>query len=183
MLSDEAMRERMAKGWRMGYPETICGNGSLRANSVHSRAILPDWCREYGIAKLCDAGAGDMHFARGVDWNLGGGVTVEYLPFDLFPRSPEVTHLDITMQALPACDAILCRMVLNHLDEPRIRMALDRFRLASRFLIATQFNGENLPKRSPQFTRLDLRDYGLGEPLERVQDGAELWCSLALWAL
>jgi hypothetical protein len=177
MLSDEDMRARMSKGWRAGYPETECGNGSLRRNSILSRAAIPQWCEKYGISKVCDAGAGDLHYARGIAWN------VEYSAFDLFPRWPEVTEIDITTQALPQCDAILCRMVLNHLDRPRIEMALEQFQRSSLFLMATQFNGEDLPQRSTQFMRLDLRDFGLGEPLEQVQDGAEAWCSLALWEL
>lgn len=179
MLSDEAMRERMSKGWRAGAPETVCGNGSLRANSVYSRSSLPQWCAKYDIRSVCDAGAGDLHFVKGVAWN------VQYHAFDLFPRVEDVHPLDITTQLMPFCDAILCRMVLNHLDEPRVLMALERFRSSARYLIATQFNGEDLPKRSPQFTRLDLRaqPYSLGEPLEAVQDGTEDTCRLALWNL
>jgi hypothetical protein len=179
MLSDTEMRERMSKGWRMGYPETVCGNGSLRANSKLSRAAIPQWCAKYGITSVCDAGAGDLHYVRGIDW------LVEYQAFDLCPWSPEVTAFDITTQPLPPCDAILCRMVLNHLDEMRIQMALHLFRQSGRYLIATQFNGEDLPQRSPQFTRLDLSKppYSLGEPLESVQDGTEDTCRLALWNL
>jgi hypothetical protein len=179
MLSDEDMFARMSKGWRAGYPETQCGNGSLRKNSVLSRAALPQWCEQYDIRTVCDAGAGDLFYVKGVEWS------VEYRPFDLVPRDPSITRLDITAEDLPECDAILCRMVLNHLDEPRILMAIERFRNVSPYLIATQFNGEDLPQRSPQFTRLDLRKapYGLGEPLAKVQDGNEQICSLALWQI
>lgn len=179
MLSDEEMHNRMVNGWRAGQPETVCGNGSLRKNSVKSRAALPVWAQKYGIRTVCDAGAGDLFYVSGVEWD------VEYKPFDLIPRLPEVKQLDITQKALPKCDAILCRMVLNHLDEPRIMAALKLFRKSAAYLIATQFNGKDLPKRSPQFTRLDLVEapYSLGEPLERVQDGTEQVCSLALWEL
>lgn len=179
MLSDSEMLERMSKGWRAGQPETICGNGSLRKNSVRSRAALAEWCDRYDIRTVCDAGAGDLFYVKGVEWN------VDYRAFDLVPRDPSVSRLDITTQDLPECDAILCRMVLNHLDEPRVLMALERFRNVSPYLIATQFNGEDLPQRSPQFTRLDLRKepYGLGDPIAKVQDGSEQICSLALWAL
>lgn len=177
MLSDDEMRERMSKGWRMGAPETVCGNGSLRANSKASRSALPKWCEKYEIRTVCDAGAGDLHYVKGVEWN------VQYRAFDLCPRADGVEPLDVTTQPLPSCDAILCRMVLNHLDEERILMALGLFRKSAPYLIATQFNGEDLPQRSPQFTRLDLRryPYGLGEPFEAVQDGAESTCQLALW--
>lgn len=179
MLSDVDMKARMANGWRAGQPETICGNGSLRANSVGSRAALPKWCERFEIRSVCDAGAGDLHYVRGVQWK------VDYHAFDLIPRVAGVGFKDITSEALPQCDAILCRMVLNHLDEPRILAALKLFRSSALYLIATQFNGEDLPQRSPQFTRLDLRKapYALGEPLEQVQDGTEPACSLAIWAL
>jgi len=179
MLSDAEMRERMSKGWRAGLPETVCGNGSLRSNSKLSRTALPQWCAQYDIRSVCDAGAGDMHFVSGIAWS------VQYQAFDLCPCVEDVQPLDITTQLLPFCDAILCRMVLNHLDEPRILMALERFRSSAKYLIATQFNGEDLPRRSPQFTRLDMRKppYSLGEPLEAVQDGSEDICRLALWKL
>lgn len=179
MLSDAEMHERMVRGWRAGNPETICGNGSLRKNSMKSRAWLPQIVEKFGIKSVCDAGAGDLHYVKGVDWN------VEYRAFDLIPRDPSIEQIDITRKKLPDCDAILCRMVLNHLDEERILMALKKFKVSAVYLIATQFDGDKLPQRSPQFTRLDLRHapYNLGEPLSRIQDGAESICSLAIWQL
>lgn len=177
MLSDEEMHERMRKGWRAGLKDgTVCGNGSTMAHTANIRQWLPEVCDRYGIKSVCDAGAGDLHWIGKVQWN------VDYRPFDLIPRRPEVQKIDVTREALPACDAVLCRMVLNHLDSERVQMALGLFRHSARYLFATQFNGEDLPQRSPQFTRLDLRCY-LGDPLESVQDGAEDICSLALWAL
>jgi hypothetical protein len=177
MLTDEEMRERMANGWRAGRPETVCGNGSLLANTRHIRDWLPSMVAKHGIKRVCDAGAGDMHWVGHMRW------AVEYQPFDLIQWRQEVTRLDITRERLPDCDAILCRMVLNHLDSERIQMALALFRQSARYLLATQFNGDKLPQRSPQFARLDLRHepYSLGEPLEAVQDGSESICSLALW--
>jgi hypothetical protein len=180
MLSDADMYERMQKGWRAGIPDgTICGNGSTLKHTAKIREWLPSVVLEYGIEKLCDAGAGDMHWIKRIE--LG----CEYKPFDLIPRHESIKKIDVTAQKLPKCDAILCRMVLNHLDEERIQMALAQFRKAATYLIATQFNGEDLPKRSPQFTRLDLRKppYGLGEPLASIQDGSEQICSLAIWRL
>ena len=181
MLSDEAMFERMAKGWRAGQPETCCGNGSTMANTANIRKWLPNIVSEYSLASINDAGAGDLHWIRKVQWPR----PIAYRAFDLIPRLDSIEKIDITRDEMPPCDAILCRMVLNHLDEPRIMMALDLFRRSARYLIATQFDGESLPQRSPQFTRLDLRGapYMLGEPLAKVQDGSEDICSLALWKL
>jgi hypothetical protein len=182
MLSDADMYERMVRGWRAGKPETICGQGSTSAQTAHVREWLPQMVRRYRIGMLVDAGAGDQVWIERVQW---AEVPPRYLAVDLIPRNSTVRQLDITREALPVCDAILCRMVLNHLDEPRITMALALFRKSARYLIATHFQGEDLPQRSPQFTRLDLRGapYGLGEPLERVQDGVEPYCYLALWQL
>lgn len=180
MLSDQAMFERMANGWRGGLQDgTICGNGSTLAHTKNIRVWLPEVVDRLGIQSVCDAGAGDLHWISRLTWD------VNYRAFDLIPRVRAVEKIDITTEALPECDAILCRMVLNHLDEERIKMALGQFRKSAVYLIATQFNGEDLPQRSPQFTRLDLRrdPYNLGDPIESIQDGSESICSLAVWAL
>jgi hypothetical protein len=112
------------------------------------------------------------------DWEI------KYRAFDLIQWQPEITQLDITRDRLPECDAILSRMVLNHLDDERILMALALFRQAARYLIATQFHCGG-PRRSVQFTRLDLIQppFNLGKPLEEVADGVEENCRLALWRL
>jgi hypothetical protein len=179
MLSDEAMYERMANGWRAGRPETVCGNGSLMAHTSNIRKWLPQIAARYGFARINDAGAGDLNWVKKINW------LVAYRAFDLIPRLNSVEKLDITREKMPAADVVLCRMVLNHLDEPRIMAALKLFKESAPYLIATQFNGEDLPQRSPQFMRLDLSKapYSLGKPLESVQDGPEQICSLALWRL
>jgi hypothetical protein len=176
MLTDKEMHDRMANGWRAGQPFTACGNGSLPDATTNIRRWLPEICARRGIVTVCDAGAGDLQWMAGMTWD------VDYRPFDLVSRHLLVTQRDITRDPLPTCDAILCRMVLNHLDEERVGMALTLFRRSTRHLFATQFNGEDLPQRSPQFTRLDLRQW-LGEPLESVADGREEPCRLALWAI
>jgi hypothetical protein len=177
MLSDKEMYARMREGWKAGRPHTVCGNGTLPKNSERSRAWLPVVLDKYRVLSLADAGAGDLVYAQGVQWPTG----LIYRPYDLIPRHPDVTEIDITTEDLEPADAILCRMVLNHLDRERIGMALERFRRAANYLIATQFDGDQ-PKRSAQYTRLDLRPY-LGDPLESVQDGAEAACRLAIWRL
>jgi hypothetical protein len=175
MLSDSEMFDRMKDGWNAGKSDgTICGNGSTLKNTANIRKWLPKIIEKYGIETLSDAGAGDMH------WVKKTPIVCEYRPFDLIPRHESVTQIDFTRKELPPCDAILCRMVLNHLDTERILMALKLFKQSAVYLIATQFDGDKLPQRSPQFTRLDLRKepYYLGEPVESIQDGSE-----AMWEL
>jgi hypothetical protein len=178
MLSDEAMHERMVNGWRMGRPFTVCGNGSTLDNTANIREWLPKVVNQHGITTLNDAGAGDMAWWPYIQWST----PLIYRPYDLIPRREIVQQIDITTQAMEPADAILCRMVLNHLDHERVAMALDQFRLSATYLIATQFDGESLDQRSPQFMRLDLRNW-LGFPIDKMQDGVESNCYLALWRL
>ena len=167
------MRERMCRGWPAGAPFTVCGNGSLPANTKSIREWLPRACTRYGIKTVNDAGAGDLQWQDRIEWD------VEYAPFDLFPRTDDVIECDITAQTLPTVDATICRMVLNHLDKDRVTMALDRLRDSSKYLFATHFAGGGV-QRSAQFIRHDLTQW-LGEPLEMCRDGTESNCFLALW--
>ena len=182
MLSDAAMRQRMENGWIAGKPETVCGNGSMMANTANIRRWLPEIALKYDLRTINDAGAGDLNWIKKVKWPW----MVDYRAFDLIPRIASVSKADITVDVLPKADAILCRMVLNHLlddvmDESRIDMALDRFKESARYLIATHYVGD-LIQRTPQFSRLDLTAR-LGDPLDSVQDGHEDNCRLALWKL
>jgi len=175
MLSDKEMYARM-KGWQGGKGDgTICGRGSTRHCTANIRAWLPDVVERYSIGSVVDAGAGDLHWVKSVKWD------VDYMPFDLIPRKPEVKKADITTELLPECDAILCRMVLNHLDHARVQMALDNFEDVADYLLATHFAGPQVNKNR-EFTRMDLTQW-LGEPLEMCQDGHEPRCYLALWQL
>lgn len=176
MLSDAEMRRRMEKGWRGGMEEkTPCGQSSMRKWTLSIRRWLPEVVKNYSIESINDAGAGDMHWIKRVDWD------VDYRPFDLFPRCHSVTEIDISKEVMPPADAILCRMVLNHLCDTRVKMALANFKESAGFLIATHFVGD-LRGNNREFTRLDLTKW-LGEPLEMVEDGHEKGCRLALWDL
>lgn len=174
MLSDEAMHERMEKGWRGGLMGgTVCGKSSMMEHTRTVRLWLPIIVQKYGIESVNDAGAGDLHWIQHVTW------PVDYRPFDLIPRHGAVKALDITTQTMPRADAVLCRVVLNHLCRERIQMALDRFRECARYLIATQFTDP--PADASEFRSLDLREW-LGEPLEQCADGHDdkHW-KLAIW--
>lgn len=162
----------MERGWSSGLPETPCGIGSTLASTERIRAWLPGMAARYEISTVCDAGAGDMGWIRRVEWR------VVYRPFDLVPRHPEVTALDITTEALPSCDLILCRAVLNHLSETQVAAALERFRPVGRYLLATQFDVRG--RGYHDWVDYDLRTFGLGEPIDCCQDYPG---TLALWRL
>lgn len=178
MLSDEEMHALMAPGWGGGLRQgTVCGAGSMPRNARAAWQALQRWTQRYGIRTVNDAGAGDLCWRKGFKWQ------VEYRPFDLIPRDPTVTALDITAEDMPPCDLVLCRAVLNHLDEPRALRALERFKRVGRYLAATQYNREEPRPSLKAFWRLDLRRY-LGPYLDAVPDlNTPDLSSLAIWDL
>lgn len=152
MLSwtDEAVLSRMQRGWDGGLREgTPCGGGSLYRNLENVRVWLPEVMRRHWMRSVCDAGAGDLRLKSAFEG-------FDYQAFDLVPRSPEVTALDITKERLPDCDVILCRAVLIHLDPERIMKALELFREAAPRLLATSDRSENAFDPGRQFNPLDL---------------------------
>ena len=175
MLKFEDMHTRMQRGWSSGKSDgTPCGRGSMLSQTEAIRAWLPELVKHYGIRSVADAGAGDLHWIKHVTWPEG----VEYRPYDLIVRHPSVTEIDICQTALPACDLILCRAVLNHLWPGQVSAALRLFCQSSRYLLASQFDEGETGMRD--FNRYDLRTFGLNEPIERIKDSD--W-ELALWKL
>ncbi len=180
MLTETNYHENMRRGWSGGLSDgTPCGKGSMIANTVEVRARLPELIKEYGIRSVCDAGAGDLHWMKYVAWD------VDYQPFDLVIRHPDVKPLDITREALPPCDLILCRMVLNHMDPERVTRTLALFRASGRYLFATQHAGADFRFDSPESYNkwnLTMAPFSLGEPLETLPDGPKGHL-LSLWRL
>lgn len=167
----------MREGWRGGRDEgTPCGTGCLRAHTQNIRTRLPGLLRRHDIFSICDAGAGDLYWARETFRGF------DYRAFDLVPRSAEVTRLDITKEVLPQCDVILCRAVLIHLDPPRVQRALDLFRQSARFLLASQYDNAGAFNPGLQFNPTDLT-HALGAPIERIPDLEGNKSDLALWSL
>ena len=160
---------RFTSGWRAGLPLTACGSGSLPENTANARAALVRWCASYELNVVNDAGAGDLC------WLHGTRLGVDYRAYDLVPRHPTVTALDVSTELMRPCDLIVCRWVLNHLDPERVDNALALFRRSGRYLAATQFDGG---RRG--LGHLDLRPQ-LGAYLDAVPDAGVPNCTLALW--
>jgi hypothetical protein len=158
------------QGWKSGLPHTVCGSGSLPENTVGARMAIPRWVRQYGIRTVVDAGAGDMK------WKAGMTLDAEYRAFDYVPRAEGVTQIDVVTEALPKCDLIICRLVLNHVGQNHALRALDLFRKSGKYLAATQFD---VPREKGRY---DLREW-LGPYLEAVPDGGDDDCMIALWEL
>jgi hypothetical protein len=169
-FSEEDYVRGMERGWCGGGEETPCGSGSKLENTVTVRSRLPELARQYGFTTICDAGAGDLHWMKHVLWES----EVQYQPFDLVPRHPSVTKLDIRKEALPSCDLILCRLVLNHINVEGVLEALALFRQSAKYLLATLHETKiKRPTASFEpYNNWDLRaaPFDLGEPEQTIHD-------------
>lgn len=128
--------------------ETRCGEASTLAATVQLRPALAQWLREQGIRRLVDAGCGDFNWMSAVD--LSG--LEFYAGYDLVPeiiarnqqlygqrRGHFFAVADICSTPLAACDAIICRNVLELLDTEDQQRALQQFRASgARWLLTSQ---------------------------------------------
>lgn len=180
--TDDAVLERMRGGWDGGVVDgTRCGIGSIPKHLANIVEWIPAMAAKYGFVVLCDAGAGDMAWLK----TLRVQREFFYRPFDLVPRHPDIVELDITKTALPACDVILCRAVLIHLDPPRIHAALALFRQSAPYLMATTERSDNVFDPSRQCNPIDLASapYRLGAPIETAFDLEGPDSILGLWRI
>ena len=131
-----------------GAPQSASGLGSeLNATAV-LRTELPRLLKKLGAASLLDAPCGDA------GWINRAGLGVRYVGVDIVPAlveglqaraaagkiSGEYGLADITTDALPRCDAVLCRDCLVHLSFANIARAVANFRRSgAAWLIATTF--------------------------------------------
>jgi len=131
-----------------GAAASTSGLGSELDATAVQRAELPRLLAKLGVTSLLDAPCGDAGWINHAD--LG----VHYLGIDIVPALIERLqaraaagdikgeyHLaDITADALPRCDAILCRDCLVHLSFANIARAVANFRKSGAvWLIATTF--------------------------------------------
>jgi SAM-dependent methyltransferase len=131
-----------------GAAESVSGLGSEIDATATLRAALPALLKRLGATSLLDAPCGDAGWIASVD--LG----VRVVGIDIVPDLIEALraraargeikgdyHLaDITGDALPRCDAILCRDCLVHLSFANIARAVENFRRSGAlWLITTTF--------------------------------------------
>ena len=111
------------KGWHSGLPETPCGFGSKLNQTEKQRQWIPKIIQKYGIKSIADIGAGDLNWIKEMD--LSG---VEYTPYDLVPRLPEVQKFDLVNEIPPKVDMLMCLWVLNHLPKEQSRLAIQNLK-------------------------------------------------------
>ena len=172
------------KSWaspRLGVPRS--GRGSTLANTADLREALPVLFRDLGVKTFVDAPCGDWTWMQAVD--LSG---VHYIGMDISEEmiaehqaaytgdGVEFRHADITHDALPAADLLMCRDCLFHLRYWLRWAFLENF-VDSRtpYLLTTSHRGarnRNIAQNG-DFTWMDLRaePFGFPEPLREIEDG------------
>src|SRR3954464_15752086 len=131
-----------------GAAESVSGLGSEFDATAVLRAELPRLLARLQVASLLDAPCGDA------GWIHAANPAARYVGVDIVPdlierlraraASGEITGdyrlADLTCDALPRCDAILCRDCLVHLSFANVARALANFaRSGAVWLIATTF--------------------------------------------
>ncbi|HYW74149.1 MAG TPA: class I SAM-dependent methyltransferase [Pyrinomonadaceae bacterium] len=175
--------------------ESVSGPGSTMTRTENVRRELPGLLESIGATSLLDAACGDFNWMRHTDL-LG----IEYLGVDIVPqliarnqqlhgdRNRKFLILDITRDALPRTDVILCRDCLIHLCFDDGRAAVENFKSSgSAFLLATTHPTvtENLAIASGGWRNLNLQlqPYNFPAPRRLIIEEAERGKHLGLWHL
>lgn len=135
--------------WGPGCYESKSGPGSDLDQTEAVREALPALIAEFGIRTLLDLPCGDFHWMRYVDLKGAHYIGADIVP-DMITANRrlydapgiEFRLLDITCQALPTVDLILCRDCLVHLSNRLVAKALEQIKKSrSHYLLATTFPG------------------------------------------
>lgn len=140
--------ERIERTNLWGAATSVSGLGSEDPATAAIRDALPALLRQLGARSLLDAPCGDAGWIGRLD------LDVEYTGVDIVPSLIEANNqrvargelsgrflvADITRDALPRADVVLCRDCLVHLGFANIARAVTRFRdSGAAFLLVTTF--------------------------------------------
>lgn len=170
---------------RWGSDETRSGTGSERSRM---RQVVRDLNRlirdrDFGIQSVLDAPCGDFNWMQDVRLD-----EIDYLGCDIVEDLIEVNSakhggwtrnfkkLDITADAVPKVDLILCRDALVHFSYKHVFAALSNFRASgSRYLLTTTFlkTKENVEIGTGWWRPINLQrpPFSFPEPEEMLPDG------------
>jgi hypothetical protein len=147
--------------FEQGWPgsDTVCGWGSTLENTENIRYMLPKLVKECNIRSINDAGCGDLFWIKNID--LG---PVDYIGYDIYERSTwtklreegwKLEIADITKDTLRRVDLTIVRDVFIHLPNRLILDALDKLKLTTTYLLATNFvRDESEDKAVDNFARI-----------------------------
>jgi hypothetical protein len=149
--------------------ESVSGLGSDSVNTATLKRELPGLLRDLGARTMLDAPCGDLNWIKdielGLDRYIGADIVRDVVRRnrELHQGSNRVFHvLDITRDAIPKVDVILCRDCLVHLSHRQAAAALRAFqRSGSRYLLTTTFTN---PRDNPDINTGEWRPLNLERP-------------------
>lgn len=180
--------------------ESRSGPGSTLEITQPIRTELPALVGQLGVRRLLDIPCGDFHWMKGLDLDIDSYIGAD-LVSDLVDANTRrhgnsvrrFLRLDVTCDALPKADLVLCRDCLVHLPERYVWRAIDGIRRSgATYLLTTTFpsHERNRDIAFPgQWRPLNLEadPYGFPAPL-RLLDEGNTWKadrhpgkSLGLW--
>jgi 2-polyprenyl-3-methyl-5-hydroxy-6-metoxy-1,4-benzoquinol methylase len=146
--------------------ESVSGPGSTLHYTSDLRSTLPGLIRALGCKSMLDAPCGDFNWMKEVDLN-----GIDYTGFDIVPalianhqeKYPQhhFALKDITQDAFPKVDFVLCRDVLFHLSNNNIVRVLENFvRSGSEWLATSHYfqatTMEDVPSDPTTFRLVNL---------------------------
>jgi len=138
------------KKW--GGLDSFSGPGASLAQTAVIREQLPRLVKELGVRTLLDIPCGDLYWMKEVklelDLYIGADIVGELIAANIqtfsgaADRHREFLKLDMTNDALPQVDLILCRDGLVHLPFNEIFRAVEKIKSShSKYLLMTTFIG------------------------------------------
>ena len=191
----EARFDEIYRGNHWRNAESLSGFGSsLDATSAARRAVS-EIVERYSVESLLDVPCGDFNWMSRVDFKgsyCGGDIVRDLIARNQARYGDERRRfvvLDVTGDALPRSDLILCRDCLNHLSIGEASRALDNIlESGSKYAALTQypFTPVNRPQESGFMYRplnLERPPFNWPPPEEVWEETSEPGKTLALWRL
>ena len=177
-----------------GVEETVSGYGSTLEFTANIRKQLPVLLKDLGVVTVLDAGCGDWNWMSNIDlsdfkvWacDIVNDLILE--DYRKYKNQAQFFTADITSDALPGADLILCRTVLFHLSNEHIFRALSNFkRCGATWLLMTNHPRESvnvdIPDGSWRRINFQAIPFAFPKPSQSLIDGPGIDGELSLWPI
>ncbi len=181
--------------------KSVSGPGSTLAQTEVVRARLPGLLEELGAKSLLDAPCGDFNWMKELSLPLeryiGADIVAEIIERNqkLFGNEGRsFVQLDLTSDAIPEVDIVLCRDCQVHLSYQMVFAALgDLQKSGSKYLLTTTYPQEkenmNIVTGGWRPINLEVAPFSLPRPIKVIDeqcfdpDGKNVGKCLGLWKL
>ena len=167
---------------RWGDEESVSGPGSNLARTAKLRSELPGFLNEIGARTLLDAPCGDFNWMKDTALGVEQYIGVDVIP-DLITRNQNLYAndrtqfllLDLTSDALPSVDVILCRDCFIHFSDRHIAAAIENFRISgSTYLLTNSYphweKNTNIRTGDFHYVNLTLPPFNFPPPLKQINE-------------